>query len=153
MLMQFNFYVRRVVINNLVSGSSKGKLNPPSVQQVCACLQKMSQCVAALDKMNSIFVWYACYLHPVCCVDFVWTKCQNDCQLSKKSNVKGKRLDVILSSSGATSAPRVVTWSFGMSEAVECVKPGWAKPNKQSKWKNQMLTSCNPCRPIKGSPM
>merc|ERR1719193_2033617 len=25
---------------------------------------------------------------------------------------------------GATSAPRVVTWSFGMSEAVECVKPG-----------------------------
>merc|ERR1712192_210370 len=25
---------------------------------------------------------------------------------------------------GATSAPRVVTWAFGMSEAVECVKPG-----------------------------
>ena len=98
--------------------------------------------------MNSISDWHACYLHPVCCVDFVWTKCQTDCQQSKKSNVKGKRLDVILSSSGATSAPRVVTWSFGMSEAVECVKPGWAKPNKQSKWKNQMLTSCNPCRPI-----
>ena len=45
--MQFNFYVRRVVINNLVSGSSKGKLDPPGVQQVYACLQKMSQCVAA----------------------------------------------------------------------------------------------------------
>merc|ERR1712212_1058804 len=28
------------------------------------------------------------------------------------------------STGGATSAPRVVTWSFGMSEAVECVKPG-----------------------------
>merc|ERR1711899_499198 len=25
---------------------------------------------------------------------------------------------------GTTSAPRVITWSFGMSEAVECVKPG-----------------------------
>merc|ERR1712192_271207 len=24
---------------------------------------------------------------------------------------------------GATSAPRVVTWSFGMTEVVECVKP------------------------------
>merc|ERR1712004_579320 len=26
--------------------------------------------------------------------------------------------------SGTTSAPRVITWSFGMNEAVECVKPG-----------------------------
>merc|ERR1719336_3729152 len=25
---------------------------------------------------------------------------------------------------GTTSAPRVITWSFGMSEALECVKPG-----------------------------
>merc|ERR1711972_1106739 len=25
---------------------------------------------------------------------------------------------------GTTSAPRVITWSFGMNEAVECVKPG-----------------------------
>merc|ERR1712004_551809 len=25
---------------------------------------------------------------------------------------------------GTTPAPRVITWSFGMSEAVECVKPG-----------------------------
>ena len=33
-------------------------------------------------------------------------------------------LFVILSSSGTTSAPRVITWSFGMSEALECVRPG-----------------------------
>merc|ERR1711872_708425 len=26
--------------------------------------------------------------------------------------------------SGTTSAPRVITWSFGMSEALECVRPG-----------------------------
>merc|ERR1712014_573175 len=25
---------------------------------------------------------------------------------------------------GTTSAPRVITWSFGMSEALECVRPG-----------------------------
>merc|ERR1719447_2016709 len=25
---------------------------------------------------------------------------------------------------GTTSAPRVITWSFGMSDALECVRPG-----------------------------